>query len=51
MIQHKDTSRYHLVLAQTLDSLRASTAWIKVGFQERWSHDARLLEPRLKLCI
>jgi len=27
--EHRDTSRYHLALAQTLDSLRASTAWIK----------------------
>lgn len=31
--QHKDTSRYQLTLAQTLDSLRASAAWIEVGFQ------------------
>ncbi|KAG8217460.1 hypothetical protein J3R82DRAFT_5605 [Butyriboletus roseoflavus] len=27
--EHRDTSRYHLTLAQTLDSLRASAAWIK----------------------
>jgi aminopeptidase 2 len=27
--EHKDTSRYQLALAQTFDSLRASTAWIE----------------------
>lgn len=29
--QDKDTSRYNIALSQTLDSLRASTAWIEVG--------------------
>lgn len=28
--QDKDTSRYNLALSQTLDSLRASRAWIEV---------------------
>lgn len=46
-VQHKDTSRYQLALAQTLDSLRASTAWIEVSIQGRWSDGARVGEPVL----